>query len=144
MFTFKTENPTGRYRSFHDPVHLIKLKKEEVGTIGAHPPFPISLKVKKAVKSEDGNPNCAWKWVTLARKSESLKDAKNWLNSVFEQVVQKYTLWIEPSPAPPPPVYQKAIDELDKLTDAERAEVFNHYCRHCGSKDVHCQCRNDD
>lgn len=38
----------------------------------------------------------------------------------------------------------KLKDELDKLTDDERMELFSSYCRYCGSKDAGCQCWNDE
>ena len=36
------------------------------------------------------------------------------------------------------------MDMLDILTDDERLEIFYRYCVHCGSKDVKCQCWNDE
>lgn len=33
---------------------------------------------------------------------------------------------------------------LDSLTDEQRMDIFNKYCKHCGSKDSGCQCWNDD
>ena len=34
--------------------------------------------------------------------------------------------------------------ELDQLTDEERMELFSHYCKHCGTKDIPCCCSNDE
>ena len=36
------------------------------------------------------------------------------------------------------------IEELNKLTDEERLEIFDHYCKECGKKNPRCQCWNDD
>ncbi len=33
---------------------------------------------------------------------------------------------------------------LDEMSDDERFEIMDNYCRHCGSKDPSCQCWNDD
>jgi DNA-directed RNA polymerase specialized sigma24 family protein len=33
---------------------------------------------------------------------------------------------------------------LDNLTDEQRKELIDHYCWGCGSKDVSCQCWNDE
>jgi len=35
-------------------------------------------------------------------------------------------------------------EELDELSDDERAELFRNYCKYCGSKDPRCQCWNDE
>jgi len=65
-FTFKTERPTGRYRSFYSSNHIIKLKKIPVGMIYPSgldsPPFSIHLQVIKKDLMEDGNKNCEWRW----------------------------------------------------------------------------------
>lgn len=32
---------------------------------------------------------------------------------------------------------------LDSLDDYDRAEIFDNYCKHCGSKDTGCRCWDD-
>lgn len=40
---------------------------------------------------------------------------------------------------------QKLASELFKLlTDEERLEIINEYCKYCGSSDSGCQCWNDE
>lgn len=36
------------------------------------------------------------------------------------------------------------VDELKKLSEEDRLEVFSHFCRFCGSDDPRCQCWNDE
>lgn len=91
-FTFKTIKPTGKYRSFDTPDHRIKLQGKEVGSI-EDKIWTIRLAVKKQDLNEDRNPNCEWRWVTLSRKSDSLEDAKTWLNVNYGTIVQKYNLY---------------------------------------------------
>lgn len=91
-FTFKTIKPTGRYRSFFPTTHYIKLKGVVVGTIDDESPFKIRFKVVKSDINEDGNPNCFWKWITLLKRSESLEEAKEFLNKVADKIVETYNL----------------------------------------------------
>jgi hypothetical protein len=93
-FTFKTEHPTGRYRSFFSSNHERKLKKKVVGSIGDKSPHEIRLRVKKKDLMEDGNPNCEWKWIKLKKESESITEAKEFLNVNFKIINEKYELWI--------------------------------------------------
>ncbi len=91
-FTFKTEKPTGKYKSFSSPSHLIKLNKKEVGIIGDKSPYKIKLMVVKKDINEDGHPNCKWKWITLKKESKSLQEAKDFLNETIEAVMCAYEL----------------------------------------------------
>jgi hypothetical protein len=91
-FTFKTEKPTGRYRSFFKPSHHIKINGVDVGTIGAEPPHKIRLMVVKQDIMEDNNPNCTWKWIQLTKESASVDEAKVWLNSAINAIKAKYKL----------------------------------------------------
>lgn len=92
MFTFKTEKPTGKWKSFQDPQHYIKLKKIEVGMIEPRYPYRISFMVIKDDINEDNNHNCTWKWVYLKAKFESLESAKEYLKTHFEIITQKCNL----------------------------------------------------
>ncbi len=44
--------------------------------------------------AEDGNTNCPWKWVRLARASSNVDEAKAWLNTpeTIELILKKYNL----------------------------------------------------
>lgn len=92
MFTFKTEQPTGRWRSFDVPIHYIKLKKKVVGTIEPTPPHKIHLMVIKDDTMEDGNKNCDWKWITLKREFVSVDEAKAFLKEYEQKIIEKYKL----------------------------------------------------
>lgn len=89
--TFKTEEPKGKYRAFHDTIHYIKIDGVEVGTIGHNEPHKIRL---KAVKDDaaQGNPNCSWKWVVLKKDFTTLQEAKDFLKINFEKILKKVTI----------------------------------------------------
>jgi hypothetical protein len=91
-FTFKTIQPTGRYRSFDHPYYEIKLKKVCIGSIDPEKPFKIRLQVTKSDINEDGNLNCPWKWIQLKKESSSLQEAKDFLNAHFESITTKYKI----------------------------------------------------
>ena len=38
----------------------------------------------------------------------------------------------------------KIIETLRQLTDDERLEIFDNFCRYCGCDDPKCQCWNDE
>ena len=46
------------------------------------------------------------------------------------------------------PSHNSHRDEIIRLLDCmssdERMEVFGEYCKHCGDKNPHCQCWNDE
>lgn len=90
-FTFTTEHPTGAYRSFYSSSHHIKLKKKKCGLISGKT-LEISLMVVKTDINEDGNPNCTWKWITLAKNSNTLQEAKDWLNDNIASILAKYQI----------------------------------------------------
>lgn len=50
------------------------------------------------------------------------------------------TVEIESEPKP----IRDIIENLDKLTDDERLEIFNYYCKVCGNLDPSCACWNDE
>ena len=80
MFTFKTERPTGRYRSFHPSVHEIKLNKKVCGMITDGKPHKVSFQTYKKDKLNSKNPNCPWEWITM--KTPNFSDvgkAKLWV-----------------------------------------------------------------
>ena len=91
-FTFKTNKPTGAYKSFHNDEHVIKLDKKEVGQITHSHPHRIRLIVEKDDVATSDNPNCTWKWITLKKESELVADAKQWLNEKFDSITTKFKL----------------------------------------------------
>jgi hypothetical protein len=91
-FTFKTEHPTGRYRSFESDHHIVKFNKVEVGSILDGHPFTIRLMVVKQDINEDKNPNCSWKWIRVKKEFESLVEAKTWLNDHVEEITSHFKL----------------------------------------------------
>ena len=94
-FTFKTDHPTGMYRSFFSSQHYIKLKKKVVGMIGDKFPHRIKLQVIKEDINKDGNPNCTWEWITLKGTYVSLDDAKEFLKENTDRIIKKYNLYME-------------------------------------------------
>ena len=92
-FTFKTEKPTGRYRSFDLATHHVKLNKVECGLISDEKPYKIKFQVIKDDINKDGNQKCEWKWITLKKESESLQEAKDFLNEKYEAIQQKYKIY---------------------------------------------------
>lgn len=96
-FTFKTENPTGVFKSFESKIHYIKIKKAIVGTIDDDFPHKIRLMVIKKNIWEDGNSNCEWKRVLLVKKSKSIKEAKDWLNNdiILKSITDRYNLFLD-------------------------------------------------
>ena len=92
-FTFKTEKPTGKWKSFDKPHHIIKLNKKEVGNIIHGKQFTIRLLVIKEDIMSDGNPNCEWKWITLLAENNTLEDAKFYLNQNIKQILGYWNLY---------------------------------------------------
>ena len=39
---------------------------------------------------------------------------------------------------------KQILSDLRMLRDKEREEIFSHFCTHCGSTDIGCQCWNDE
>jgi len=91
-FTFKTEKSTGSYSSFYNDTHYIKLNKIECGTISDDEKHIISLQVIKDDINSDENKNCEWKWIKLNKESQTLQEAKDFLNANFENINSKYRI----------------------------------------------------
>lgn len=94
-FTFKTHKPTGRYKSFYSAFHDIKYKKIKIGSIDDKFPHTIRLMVIKADIMEDGNSNCKWKWISLVKKSNSIAEAKEFLNANMTAILVKFNINID-------------------------------------------------
>jgi hypothetical protein len=90
-FTFKTEHPTGRYRSFYPDIHYIKHNKKVVGKISDKAPYVIRLIVEKT-EEERKNSNCSWKWIKIKRQFASINEAKEWLKTNHDKIVSQVTL----------------------------------------------------
>lgn len=93
-FTFKTDKATGPFWSFSPDYHYIKLKKKQCGSINDKT-WEIRLQVIKDDINEDGNPNCEWKWIQLKKKSDSLQEAKDFVNNHIEAILDKYNLYLD-------------------------------------------------
>ena len=91
-FTFKTDKPTGKWKSFDHSYHNIKLNGVNVGSIDDTEPFTIRFMVDKADINEDGNPNCPWKWISLKHKSSSLQEAKEFVNKGYDIILARYKI----------------------------------------------------
>ena len=91
-FTFKTEKPSGKYRSFFDDHIDIKYNKKVVGEITPKFPHKIRLMVIKNEKITDNNPNCNWKWITLKKDFESIDEAKLWINDKKSELLNVFEL----------------------------------------------------
>ena len=88
-FTFKTEKSKGRYASFYPDTHHIKLNKQEVGDISDHAPHKITLMVV------DKTQKCGWRNITLKKESESVAEAKEWINNAFAAITEKWEIFQE-------------------------------------------------
>lgn len=92
-FKFKTEKPTGKWRAFDNPAHYIKFDGKVVGAIGHDRPFEITFTVMKTEADfvNDTNKNCPWKRIYLKKNSETLNEAKEYVNTIVEYLTGKYT-----------------------------------------------------
>lgn len=93
-FTYKKSIPTGRFRSFENEYHTIKLKKKEVGTIayldltrygridttGNDGKFEIRFQVKRKPEEITKQSPDPFKWITIKPKFDTADLAKQWLN----------------------------------------------------------------
>lgn len=91
-FTFKTEKPKGKWKSFSECSYNIKLNGKLVGNIEPKKPHYIRLMVIKTDINEDGNPNCDWKWIKLVKTSDTVDEAKEFLNKAIETIIDRYNL----------------------------------------------------
>lgn len=94
-FTFKTVQPTGRYRSFQSACHYIKLNGIEVGSIHENP-ISIRLKVYKTAEELLTSPTCNWRWKTVAiTKPEpwpTIQHAKDFINRKYVEIQEKFNI----------------------------------------------------
>ena len=90
--SFKTTRPTGRYSSFDNPYHEIKVNGLVCGVI-VHGEWKIRLQIIKDENNTDNNPNCAWKWIQLNVKSNSLDEAKQYVIHNINGIMAKWQLF---------------------------------------------------
>lgn len=98
-FTFKTEQPTGQYRSFFSPTHLIKYDKKVCGNLSgdnlaSDQNVKIKLSIIKKDINEDNHPNCPWRWIKVKGTFPTLQEAKNWLNENREKIFSQFELYL--------------------------------------------------
>ena len=96
----KQPKPTGRWRSFQLCRGIdIKLDGCFCGWIHSdnpgESPWKISLQVIKADIKEDGNTNCAWKWITFKSEFNEAQQAKDWVREHWESITSKYNVYKE-------------------------------------------------
>jgi anti-sigma28 factor (negative regulator of flagellin synthesis) len=86
--TFKTEKPTGKWRSFYNSSTYIKADGKKIGMFGDDKDGKIKVSVM-AMKNDtikDDNPNCKWKWVTFKARFDDMDSAKAWCVKVLPTV----------------------------------------------------------
>lgn len=88
-FTFKTEKPTGKWRSFSPTSYYVKYGNDIIGNIYEEP-WRVAIMVMKSNGVEGSNPNCPWMWLRFKDRFESLQAAKDWLNEHFKEITDKY------------------------------------------------------
>lgn len=96
-FTFKTDKPTGRYRSFFTTSYSIKIKNATVGSL-EEPENGKKWRIRlMVIKDEVSQPdvNCEWKWINLKYEADTIEDAKQWLNNNFKAITDKWSLPME-------------------------------------------------
>ena len=94
-FTFKTEKPEGRYRSFFRTTHHIKLNKINVGQIDfRNGKWKVSFMLIKSDIMEDDNPNCVWMWKRLVPEFDNVEQAKSWVKVNSDYIQQTLPIYI--------------------------------------------------
>lgn len=92
-FTFKTERPTGKYKSFFDTYILIKLDGKIVGFFSGGESKTIGFHVVKDDILEDNNPNCVWMNKFIKKPSTDIQEVKEFLNNHFQEIINKFNLY---------------------------------------------------
>lgn len=97
--TYKNNNPTGRYSSFHSKSIHVKLNGKEFAIISEKSVLDNSDRLKWGIQicifdTDKVNPNCKWKWVFMKFRSDNSEDIKNWLETNIETLYKKYEFWM--------------------------------------------------
>jgi hypothetical protein len=84
----------------HSTLTLItsSFNKIKCGTIEDKVPYKIRLQVMKTeddLMRVNDNKNCPWKWITFKKESNTLAEAKEYLNSIVGKVLANYQLNLE-------------------------------------------------
>jgi len=92
MFTYKKENPEGRYRCFHATTYNIKLKRKKIGFFFENHGNPIKIyfSIEKDETHNDGNPNCSWMNIHLKKEFKTVEEVKEFLKENFNYFINKY------------------------------------------------------
>jgi hypothetical protein len=93
-FTFKKEEPHGRYKSFDSTTYLIKLKRKKCGYFfEKHSEITkVYFSIEKDEKHDDGNPNCSWMNISLKKEFKTAEEVKAFLINNTEAINNKYKL----------------------------------------------------
>lgn len=97
-FTFKTNRPTGPYKSFYNDSIEIKYKRKVCGAIikaSCSTGYQIRLMTKKDDIANSSNPNCDWEWICFKKVFKSIDEAKEWINEKIDYVFEKFTLELQ-------------------------------------------------
>jgi hypothetical protein len=92
-FSFRKVIQAGKWRSFQEECHEIKLNKKVVGRIKWSREdglFLISLVVKKNVTKEDP---ASFKWITLKGRYNTAEEARQMLGKNIDIILQRYNLY---------------------------------------------------
>ncbi len=89
-FTFKDNNPTGRFRSFDHMYADIKLKSKICGAIHETDDGYI---VRFMVKDSDPNNRSGFKWIHLKGKHATKMDAKTWVKDRTTLITKQFDLF---------------------------------------------------
>jgi hypothetical protein len=84
MFTFKRNNPTGRYKSFNNIFTDVKIKGKQCGVINEGDGFN-NWSVRLIVKDE--KQHCGWRWAKLKKRFASEQEARDFLKENYEKLV---------------------------------------------------------
>ena len=97
--TFKTNYPTGQYRSFDHIYIVIKLNKQEVGTIGWQRSMTADKEgMRVSLRVAEPTSACGWKTITLKKTFEGFGDkqqgkaAKEWVKTNWDAIAKLYQI----------------------------------------------------
>ena len=96
-FSFKIDRPTGRYASFSQTSCYIKLLGKECGSITEHNRLGNDYSISLMVDREPiaGSP-APFKTITLKYKPTSFDEAKTWLNTNKDKILNSFELYLLP------------------------------------------------
>ena len=92
-FTFKTHNPTGKYRAFDTAYIDIKLNKKVCGSI-CEPSHHSSNGCVIRLMVKDASHRCGWRWIQFKAQFDTLKDARTFVSEKSNDIQSKYDLFL--------------------------------------------------